>query len=220
MSGPNVLLCCSQILRDWNNLKHSETFHLVNQVALIWLTAFLSNCFNYLKSFSSLRSAVAEECGIGATWRKRKVQSWHTGHGTWEFDGLSGLASNDETMKRWNGAVETSSLCEMWNNVRHCKTFFTEQILEIGDTLGCNTALEEAQMHVRSSQMPSRKWSCRVMPELCDFLNVSNKLVSTYLNCVAFFAWCSRWKPVKTKRATALTVFGESHGPDWIERRI
>ena len=35
----------------------------------------LSNCFNYLKSFSSLRSAVAEECGIGATWRKRKVQS-------------------------------------------------------------------------------------------------------------------------------------------------
>ena len=120
--------CTSALLSEETETIQSETFHLLNQVGFDLIDSIFFKLLEvsseklfhppfFLKKViwsctESTRSA--EECGIGATWRKRKVQSWHRGRRDdgiwWTMKRLS--------IKRWNGAVETSSPCEMWNNVR------------------------------------------------------------------------------------------------------
>ena len=90
----------------------------------------------------------AEDCGIGATWRTRKVRY---------FSEHLKQQHRCKTLQRLSLLITSRHFlllftCENFVKLRFPK--IAEQILEIGDTLGCNTALEEAMLGTRASVGP------------------------------------------------------------------
>ena len=90
----------------------------------------------------------AEDCGIGATWRTRKVRY---------FSKHLKQQHRCKTLQRLSLLITSRHFlllftCENFVKLRFPK--IAEQILEIGDTLGCNTALEEAMLGTRASVGP------------------------------------------------------------------
>ena len=209
----------------------SEAFHLVNQMGsdltdnilfkLLQVSSeklfppfFLKKWFEVaLNPLDLLWLRTVASVPLGESVRCRADTGDVGGHGTtWEFDGLSIKRWNDETAQSKPRAVR----CEtMWNNVRHWLNRFWRLV----------TLLAAIQpWRPRCTFVRSNAIKKVVKSELCYFLNFSlfsswSQHISTLLESLVRakcfgLAWCSRWKPVKTS-ATALTVFGASHDPDW-----